>query len=83
MLKVGLECFVGAMFAITAFSYLRSYLNFRNRTILLFTAGVTLSVFSEIGFMLYLNVYDIYNVLGHVWKLAAFCAFLSGLLLTK
>jgi len=83
MLKIGLEDLVALALAITAFSYLRNYLNSANWTILMFTMGVTLFVFSEIGFMLYKSVYDIYNILGHVFKLTAFIAFLLGLLRAK
>jgi len=83
MLKIGLEDFVAAALAGTALFYLRSYLKSANRTILMFTIGVAIFAFSEVGFMLYRDVYDIYNFLGHVFKLVAFLAFLSGLLLAK
>ena len=80
LLKIGLEDLVALTLAITGLSYLRNYMHTANKTILMFTIGVTLFIFSEIGFMLYKNVYDIYNITGHIFKLAAFTAFLIGLI---
>lgn len=80
MLKIGLEYLVSLALGITALLYLRMYLDSVNKTILMFTIGVVLLAFSEIGFTLYRHAYDVYNSLGHVFKLVAFIAFLAGLL---
>jgi len=83
MLKVGLEFLVTIVLGITGLLYLKSYLSSGNRTILMFTIGVSLFIFAEVGFMLYRHAYDIHNTLGHIFKLAAFIAFLLGLILAR
>lgn len=82
-LKIGLEYLLTLAFAITALLHLKHYLDSANRTILTFTIGLTLLAFSEIGFTLYSHAYDTYNFLGHIFKLAAFVAFLLGLLIAR
>lgn len=82
-LKIGLEDLVALGLFATALLYLKSFMRTGNRTLFMFTIGIVIFAFSEVGFMLYTNPYDIYNLLGHVFKLAAFIFFLIGLLIAK
>jgi len=55
-------------------SFIKLYLEYRkdNRTTLaFFLSALIISIFSELSFTNYANVYDTYNLLGHVYKLIA------------
>ena len=42
-------------------------------------AALLLGIFSEIAFILYSSAYDTYNLIGHIYKIAAFISILRGL----
>lgn len=58
-------CFAGVM-------YLRQYLKNRDNSNLLFTVAIVASIFSELAFVRYNSVYDIYNYAGHAYKFISY-----------
>lgn len=58
-------CFAGAM-------YLRQYLKNRDNSNLLFSIAIVACVFSELAFVRYNSVYDIYNYAGHAYKFISY-----------
>jgi sigma-B regulation protein RsbU (phosphoserine phosphatase) len=62
---VGFLCFAGIL-------YMRQYLKYKDDSDILFTIAIVISIFSELAFVSYDSVYDIYNYIGHVYKFIAF-----------
>lgn len=58
-------CFAGAM-------YLRQYLKNRDNSNLLFSVAIVAGIFSELAFVRYNSVYDIYNYAGHAYKFISY-----------
>ena len=58
-------CFAGAM-------YLRQYLKNRDNSNLLFAVAIVASIISELAFVRYNSVYDIYNYAGHAYKFISY-----------
>lgn len=52
--------------------YLLEYFKKKNKSNLLFSVAIIISIFSEIAFTSYASVYDIYNYLGHVYKFISY-----------
>lgn len=80
-LKIFLEYLVMGLFGISSIIYgvlLRKNLN---RTLFFFVLGLVTSVFSELSFTIYTNVFDIFNMFGHFLKFLAYIFFFVGLYL--
>ncbi|HEX2945615.1 MAG TPA: MASE3 domain-containing protein [Clostridia bacterium] len=58
-------CFAGIM-------YLQQYLKKRDNSNLLFSIAIIASIFSELAFVRYNSVYDIYNYAGHAYKFISY-----------
>ncbi len=58
-------CFAGIMF-------LQHYIRRKDNSSYLFAVAITASVFSELAFVMYTSVYDIYNYMGHVYKFISY-----------
>ncbi len=69
-LKVDLEYFILVVFAIASMLYIRDYHLTKERIFALVGAGLMLSAFAEAAFTLYRSIYDTYNMLGHIYKIA-------------
>lgn len=52
--------------------YTRQYLKYRDHSNLLFAIAITASIFSELAFVRYNSVYDIYNYVGHAYKFISY-----------
>lgn len=68
-LKILLEYVVMFLFGITAVLYIRDYRKTHNRIFIIFASGLILAIFTEASFTIYKSVYEIYNLLGHVYKI--------------
>jgi sigma-B regulation protein RsbU (phosphoserine phosphatase) len=62
---IGFLCFAGVMF-------LKQYFQYGGKSDILFALAIAVSVFSELAFVSYDSVYDIYNYVGHVYKFVAY-----------
>lgn len=62
---IGFLCFAGVMF-------LKQYFQYGGKSDILFALAIAVSVFSELAFVSYDSVYDIYNYIGHVYKFIAY-----------
>ncbi len=69
--KYLLEYMVIVMLVITFINFMREYYKTKSSELPLLLSALTLSIFSELSFISYLNVYDTYNLLGHIYKLIA------------
>ncbi len=78
-LKVNLEYTIILMQIINMFLFFQIYYKGEDteeyKYIIL---SLLLSVFSELSFTLYLNVYDTYNLLGHIYKIIAYYLIFKG-----
>ncbi len=79
-LKIFSEYFVMILFGIAAINYCFILYKNQNKTLLFFIFGLVSSVFSELAFTMYINVFDSFNMTGHVLKAIAYMFFLVGLL---
>jgi len=67
-----LEYVVMLFLAFSGIRFLQQYIKHRDDTNLVFTIAITASIFSELAFLKYYSVYDIYNYLGHVYKFISY-----------
>ncbi len=63
-----LEYIIIALTAVAAAIYMHRYIKKRDRLLYVMFAALTLSIISEFAFTIYVDVYGIYNFLGHVLK---------------
>lgn len=70
--KICLEYVVIILFCFTTLRFIAEYKATKNRTMILLCISLVVSIFSEISFVLYDSVYDIYNYLGHIYKFVSF-----------
>ena len=70
--KKNMEYIIILMYAITVVLALREYGKTKNRLTLWFSVAVLISIFSELAFVTYVSVYDVFNYLGHIYKFIAF-----------
>ncbi|HCX64482.1 MAG TPA: hypothetical protein DHN33_04640 [Eubacteriaceae bacterium] len=66
-----LEYFIIALMILAFLLIYRDYQKTRRKTQVLLLSAIIVSVFSELAFTSYASVYDIYNLIGHVYKLIA------------
>ncbi len=67
-----LEYVVIFFFFVAGTKYLLQYIKRRESSNLVFTIAIVTSIFSELAFVTYTSVYDIYNYLGHVYKFLSY-----------
>jgi PAS domain S-box-containing protein len=72
---------IGILLLATA-AYSRRFSVTGNRLITYYLAAFVLCIFSELVFAVYNSVFDIYNVLGHLYKLIAFALIYKGIFVT-
>lgn len=70
-IKKQLEYIIIFLLIIACINYIIEYTRTRNRTLALFISAIIISIFSEFAFVSYVNVYDTYNLLGHIYKVIA------------
>ncbi|GAE88602.1 MASE3 domain-containing protein [Acetivibrio straminisolvens] len=70
--KIRLEYLIIILFALSILMFVREYKASKNKMVLLLCISLEIAIFSEAAFVLYFNVYDIYNYLGHIFKFIAF-----------
>ncbi|MDF2988945.1 MAG: rsbU [Eubacterium sp.] len=71
-IKKILEYIVILLFFFAGIRYLQQYLKRRENSNLIFVIAITTSIFSELAFVTYTSVFDIYNYLGHVYKFLSY-----------
>lgn len=81
--KIYSEYIIIILFAIATIMLIAEYKKRRERAIFLFAVSLIVSIFSEIAFVLYVSVYDIYNYLGHIYKFIAFFLIFRGVLISS
>lgn len=67
------------LLCISAGAYWMRMTRTRDRLFMYYVAAFVLCIFSELIFAGYKNVFDTYNVLGHLYKIAAFCLIYKGI----
>ena len=70
--KVALEYVVIGFLALGGIMYFQQYVRGKDYSNFLFTVALTISIFSELAFVQYDSVYDIYNYVGHAYKIIAY-----------
>jgi len=76
-LKIGLEYMVMAVMAVTAAIILKK--TRKSRSDFLLAAALIAGIMSELAFTFYSNAYDVYNLLGHAYKIISFTFILKAL----
>ena len=69
--KQAMEYIIILLMIISFINFSREYNRTKSKIIPLFLSALILSIFSEAAFTSYFNVYDIYNLIGHLYKLIA------------
>ncbi len=75
-LKVILEYIIIVFLLCSKFLYLKEYIKTGDSQTIHFSCALVVSIFSEVAFVSYGSVYDIYNYLGHLYKIIAYFIFL-------
>lgn len=70
--KLSLEYIVMFLLAAAVIKFVLEYNRTKDFLIVLFSGSLVLRIFSEFAFTHYNQVYDIYNYLGHVYKILAY-----------
>ena len=81
--KIYSEYIIILLFAIGTIMLIVEYNKRNDRVIFLFAISLIVSIFSEIAFVLYVSVYDIYNYLGHIYKFITFFLIFRGVLISS
>ncbi|RJQ50768.1 MAG: GAF domain-containing protein [Actinobacteria bacterium] len=81
-LKVGLEYGVIAMLAAAIFAF-GKYSKRERSSVDLLQIALVISIFSELAFLLYESAFDTFNLLGHLFKVAAFYFILRALFVSS
>ena len=69
--KQTLEYIIIIMLIIAFINFAKEYNKSKSEILPLFLSALIISIFSEMAFTSYFNVYDTYNLLGHIYKLIA------------
>ena len=83
LFKKSCEYLVIVLLAAAALAYSRRMQKTDARQLLYYTIAFVISMFSELAFTLYQNVFDSFNALGHLYKIAAFQLIYRGVLFTS
>lgn len=75
-LKIILEYIIIAFLICSGFLYLKEYIKTGDSQTIHFSCALVVSIFSEVAFVSYGSVYDIYNYLGHLYKIITYFIFL-------
>ncbi|PQQ67025.1 MASE3 domain-containing protein [Acetivibrio saccincola] len=81
--KIYSEYLIVILFAVVALILIYEYKKKKDNVIFLFVLSLIISIFSEMAFVLYESVYDIYNYLGHIYKFIAFFLIFRGVLISS
>ncbi len=77
-LKIFLEYIVIFFLILTFIAYYRRFLKTKSSPMLSYMYAFIIIIFSELAFTLYRSSYDTYNILGHIYKLAAYLLIYRG-----
>jgi sigma-B regulation protein RsbU (phosphoserine phosphatase) len=70
--KIWSEYIIMSLFLFATIKYIYEYSKTKERFLLLISVSLLISIYSEMAFVLYISVYDIFNYLGHIYKFIAF-----------
>jgi two-component system, cell cycle sensor histidine kinase and response regulator CckA len=77
--KVFSEYLVICLLCMAAAAYWRRMAQTGEKVLIYYVAAFVICIFSELVFAGYKTVFDTYNVLGHIYKIAAFCLIYKGI----
>jgi PAS domain S-box-containing protein len=73
------EYLIVLLLCVAVAAYWKRMARTRDRLLLYYVAAFVICIFSEIPFALYTRVFETYNVLGHIYKVAAFYLIYYGI----
>lgn len=79
-LKIASEWLIMALFALTALIYGKILAKNRNLILLFFSLGLIITVYSEFAFIFYKTAFDVFNIMGHIFKIIAYLMFIAGVI---
>lgn len=82
-LKVGLEYFIIVLLVVASFRFWQWARMTKRMSYVYLTVGLIIAVFEELAFTMYSNVYDSFNLLGHLFGVASFLFVFLGLFRTS
>ncbi|MCX9025747.1 MAG: PAS domain S-box protein, partial [Candidatus Methanoperedens sp.] len=80
--KIYSEYLIISLLILTSTVYWKRFLRTGNRMLIFYIAAFVFCIFSELAFAGYKSVFDTYNVLGHIYKVAAFVLIYYGIFIT-
>lgn len=81
--KVYLEYLVITLSFAALLGHLRGYRRRRDEYSAVVGAALVVSIFSELAFTLYISFYDVYNLVGHFYKLVAYYLIFRALMVSS
>ncbi len=81
--KVYAEYQIIFLFFISFALYWKRFVRTGNRLLIFYLSAFIFCIFSELAFAVYNSVFDTYNVLGHIYKVAAFVLIYGGIFITS
>ncbi len=82
-LKIALEYGAVAVSLMALVAHFRLYRSTRDEAIVLIMAALVANVYSGLAFTVYYNPYDVYNLLGHFYKVIVYYLIFRALLITS
>jgi hypothetical protein len=79
MFKIVAEYVIMGLLLATSLIFGKIFLKNKSKILMFFILGFLAGIFSEAAFTLYKNVYDIFNINGHILRLISYVLFVIGL----
>jgi diguanylate cyclase (GGDEF)-like protein/PAS domain S-box-containing protein len=81
-LKISLEYLISFVFLLTIALLFHHYMETKNIVLLHYLLALSFSLFSELMFTIYKDVYDLDNFIGHLLKLIGYYFFMKGIFIS-
>jgi|GEM_PF-645782 len=81
--KVYSEYLIIFLFTLSFATYWNRFIRTRDKLLVYFLSAFIFCIFSELAFTLYKGAFDTFNVLGHIYKVAAFFVIYRGVFITS
>lgn len=82
-LKIGLEYFAIGLYLAALVTHVRLYRSSKDEFLILVVAALVASIFGGLAFTVYRSPYDVYNLLGHLYKVIAYYLIFRALMVSS
>ncbi|RKD34215.1 MASE3 domain-containing protein [Thermohalobacter berrensis] len=78
-----IEYLIISLLLIASFTYIKEYFLYKNKLICIFVIALILGVFTEVSYTLFSNLYDIYIIIAHFFKVLSYYVIFHTLFLAN